>query len=63
MDGYTNDEIAARLGVQTRTIERKLRLDLAAKGLRRPVQVMEGNYQRMSGVCPWWDAMKQHSTQ
>jgi 2,3-dihydroxybiphenyl 1,2-dioxygenase len=24
---------------------------------RAPVQVMEGNYRRMSGVCPWWDAM------
>jgi DNA-directed RNA polymerase specialized sigma24 family protein len=26
MEGYSNDEIAQRLGVQTRTIERKLRL-------------------------------------
>lgn len=25
---------------------------------RAPVQVMEGNYQKMSGVCPWWDAVK-----
>ena len=25
---------------------------------RAPVQVMEGNYHRMSGVCPWWDAIK-----
>jgi 2,3-dihydroxybiphenyl 1,2-dioxygenase len=25
-------------------------------GMRRaPVQVMEGNYQRMAGICPWWD--------
>ena len=24
---------------------------------RAPVQVMEGNYQRMSGVCPWWDSV------
>jgi hypothetical protein len=22
---------------------------------RAPVQVIEGNYQRMAGVCPWWD--------
>lgn len=22
---------------------------------RAPVQVMDGNYERMSGVCPWWD--------
>ena len=26
--------------------------------LRAPVQVIDGNYQRMDGVCPWWDAMK-----
>lgn len=23
-----------------------------------PVQVIDGNYHRMSGVCPWWDGMK-----
>jgi 2,3-dihydroxybiphenyl 1,2-dioxygenase len=22
---------------------------------RAPLQVVEGNYQRMTGVCPWWD--------
>jgi 2,3-dihydroxybiphenyl 1,2-dioxygenase len=37
---------------------RALRLDNAAKGLRRPVQVMEGNYHVMPGVCPWWDSVK-----
>jgi 2,3-dihydroxybiphenyl 1,2-dioxygenase len=37
---------------------RKLRLENAAKGLRRPVQVMDGNYHVMQGVCPWWDSMK-----
>ena len=26
--------------------------------MREPVQVMEGNYQLMPGVCPWWDEMK-----
>ena len=31
--------------------------------MRAPVQVLEGNYERLKGVCPWWDAMKQHSTQ
>ncbi|MDQ2801958.1 MAG: VOC family protein [Pseudomonadota bacterium] len=25
-------------------------------GRRAPVQVVEGNYQKLSGVCPWWDA-------
>jgi 2,3-dihydroxybiphenyl 1,2-dioxygenase len=24
---------------------------------RAPLQVLEGNYQRMTGVCPWWDAV------
>jgi 2,3-dihydroxybiphenyl 1,2-dioxygenase len=23
---------------------------------RAPLQVMDGNYQRLRGVCPWWDA-------
>jgi 2,3-dihydroxybiphenyl 1,2-dioxygenase len=27
-------------------------------GQRAPLQVLDGNYQRMSGVCPWWDSMK-----
>ena len=26
-----------------------------------PLQVIEGNYERMSGVCPWWDAVKRGS--
>ena len=26
--------------------------------MRAPVQVMEGNYQRMRGVCPWWDSLR-----
>jgi len=30
----------------------------AAKARRAPLQVMDGNYQRMSGVCPWWDAAR-----
>jgi 2,3-dihydroxybiphenyl 1,2-dioxygenase len=25
---------------------------------RAPLQVIEGNFQRMTGVCPWWDAVK-----
>ena len=37
---------------------RKLRLQNAADGMREPVQVMEGNYQLMPGVCPWWDGVK-----
>lgn len=26
--------------------------------VRAPVYVMEGNYEVLSGVCPWWDGMK-----
>jgi 2,3-dihydroxybiphenyl 1,2-dioxygenase len=37
---------------------RALRLANAANGYRRPVQVLDGNYERMSGVCPWWDRIK-----
>jgi 2,3-dihydroxybiphenyl 1,2-dioxygenase len=25
---------------------------------RAPLQVIDGNYQRMSGVCPWWDSVR-----
>lgn len=35
----------------------RLRLDVAARGVRAPVQVAEGNYQVSRGVCPWWDAV------
>lgn len=37
---------------------RALQLKNAESGLRRPVQVIEGNYQLMEGVCPWWDSVK-----
>jgi 2,3-dihydroxybiphenyl 1,2-dioxygenase len=46
------------LSAQDRAKARALRLANAASGFRRPVQVIEGNYQIMSGVCPWWDAVK-----
>jgi len=35
-----------------------MRLANAERGLRRPVQVLAGNYDVMAGVCPWFDAMK-----
>lgn len=25
-----------------------------------PVQVIDGNYQKMTGVCPWWDSMRRN---
>jgi len=40
---------------------RALRLKNAAEGYRRPVQVMDGNFEVMSGVCPWWDSVKSRS--
>jgi len=35
-----------------------LRLENARQGERRPVQVMEGNYELVPGVCPWWDSVR-----
>ena len=40
---------------------RSLRLKNAAEGFRRPVQVLDGNYEVMAGVCPWWDSVKARS--
>jgi 2,3-dihydroxybiphenyl 1,2-dioxygenase len=37
---------------------RRLTIEAAEAGQRQPVQVMDGNYNRMPGVCPWWDEMK-----
>jgi 2,3-dihydroxybiphenyl 1,2-dioxygenase len=37
---------------------RALRMKNAEDGFRRPVQVMEGNYEVMAGICPWWDSIK-----
>ena len=36
-----------------------MRLQAARDGMREPVQVIDGNYQRMQGVCPWWDGVRQ----
>jgi 2,3-dihydroxybiphenyl 1,2-dioxygenase len=38
---------------------RAMRLKAAADGERRPVQVIDGNFTRMQGVCPWWVAARQ----
>jgi hypothetical protein len=38
---------------------RLLCIEAAENGQRQPVQVIEGNYNLMPGVCPWWDNMKQ----
>jgi 2,3-dihydroxybiphenyl 1,2-dioxygenase len=38
-----------------REVAREMRMRAAAAGLRAPVQVAEGNYELLSGTCPWWD--------
>ncbi len=35
-----------------------MRIANAQAGLRRPVQVIDGNFDLMPGVCPWFDGMK-----
>ena len=42
-----------------RASAREMRLKAARDGMREPVNVIEGNYQRMQGVCPWWDQVRQ----
>jgi hypothetical protein len=42
---------------EKRVESREIRIAAAATGLRKPVNVIEGNYNRMPGVCPWWDGL------
>ena len=46
------------LSAEDQAKARALRIANAANGFRRPVQVMDGNYEVMSGVCPWWDSIR-----
>ena len=32
----------------------------AQKRRHAPVQVIDGNYEKMTGVCPWWDSMRRN---
>jgi 2,3-dihydroxybiphenyl 1,2-dioxygenase len=41
-----------------RAAARDMRIKNAENGLRRPVQVLDGNYTLMPGTCPWWDATR-----
>jgi 2,3-dihydroxybiphenyl 1,2-dioxygenase len=34
-----------------------------AQPMRAPLQVIDGNYERLKGACPWWDAMKARGAQ
>ena len=42
---------------------RKIRVAAAATGLRKPVNVIEGNFERMAGVCPWWDGVRDEAAE
>jgi 2,3-dihydroxybiphenyl 1,2-dioxygenase len=53
----------AWLAPQQRAEARAMRLANAERGLRRPVQVLPGNFEVMTGVCPWFDEMKRHQKQ
>lgn len=35
----------------------RLRIDAAARGVRAPVQVLEGYFAPLSGTCAWWDSL------
>ena len=41
----------------------EVRHDAQNRQRRAPGQVIEGNYARVKGVCPWWDAMKAQGRQ
>jgi 2,3-dihydroxybiphenyl 1,2-dioxygenase len=45
------------LSAEKRAEARAIRIAAAASGVRRPVNVMEGNHTLMPGVCPWWDSV------
>jgi 2,3-dihydroxybiphenyl 1,2-dioxygenase len=42
---------------EKRAEAREIRIAAAATGLRKPVNVIEGNYKLAPGVCPWWDGV------
>src|SRR6266511_3823562 len=42
---------------EKRAEARAIRIAAAATGLRKPANVIEGNYKLMPGICPWWDGV------
>jgi 2,3-dihydroxybiphenyl 1,2-dioxygenase len=48
---------------QKRAEARGIRVDAAASGLRKPVNVIDGNYNPMPGVCPWWDGVRSEAAE
>ena len=49
------------LSPEDREIAREMRMRAAADGRRAPVNVMDGNYTRLNGACPWWDGISGRS--
>jgi 2,3-dihydroxybiphenyl 1,2-dioxygenase len=43
------------LNEDERAVAKRIRMQAAQNGVRNPVQVIEGNYNKMPGVCPWFD--------
>jgi 2,3-dihydroxybiphenyl 1,2-dioxygenase len=43
---------------EKRAEARTIRIAAAASGLRKPLNVIEGNYKLAAGVCPWWDGLR-----
>lgn len=49
------------LSPEDRAVAREMRMRAAADGRRAPVNVMDGNYTRLNGACPWWDGVSTRS--
>jgi 2,3-dihydroxybiphenyl 1,2-dioxygenase len=46
------------LSEEKRAEARAIRIAAATQDVRRPVNVIDGNYNPMPGVCPWWDGLR-----
>jgi len=50
------------LSEEEQRVAKEIRMEAAQKGVRNPVQVIEGNYNKMPGVCPWFDELSKASS-
>jgi catechol 2,3-dioxygenase-like lactoylglutathione lyase family enzyme len=53
---WGHDGLVRAVGGEDPPLE--VRHDSQNQQRRAPVQVIDGNYARINGVCPWWDAVK-----
>ena len=56
---WGHDGLVRAVGGEDPPLE--IRHDAQNQQRRAPVQVIDGNYARIKGVCPWWDAVKAQS--